>query len=186
MQEIDSAQEFPPPALATREPVDPATISRIEQFLYYEARLLDEHRYDDWLTVLHPDIHYWVPGIQTRYKQDKARYAQNRMAHFDDDLRDLQTRAARHKQPTAWGEDPPTRHNHVVSNIEVQQLVDKTGWLVHSILITIKNRNEDEEDWLSARRKDVVVEADNKLFLKTRYAFLSQSVLLSKNINTFF
>src|SRR5215831_20606633 len=33
----------------------------VEQFLYREARLLDERRLDDWLGLLADDLHYWMP-----------------------------------------------------------------------------------------------------------------------------
>jgi 3-phenylpropionate/cinnamic acid dioxygenase small subunit len=33
----------------------------IEAFLYLEARLADESRYDEWEALLTDDMHYWVP-----------------------------------------------------------------------------------------------------------------------------
>ena len=35
----------------------------IEQFLFREARLLDESDYSSWLTLIAPEIHYWMPVI---------------------------------------------------------------------------------------------------------------------------
>ena len=39
------------------------TIDReqVEQFLYREADLMDEHRYDEWLALWTDDALYWVP-----------------------------------------------------------------------------------------------------------------------------
>ena len=34
---------------------------RFLQFVRHEARLLDEARWDEWLTLFAPDGHYWVP-----------------------------------------------------------------------------------------------------------------------------
>ena len=34
---------------------------RPEQFLYHEARLLDEQRYEEWLELFSDDATYWVP-----------------------------------------------------------------------------------------------------------------------------
>ena len=34
---------------------------RIENFLYWEAELLDERRYEEWLALLAEDIRYWMP-----------------------------------------------------------------------------------------------------------------------------
>jgi len=33
----------------------------IEDFLYCEADLLDERRYDEWLALLAEDVRYWMP-----------------------------------------------------------------------------------------------------------------------------
>ncbi len=35
---------------------------QIEDFIYREARLMDEHRYDDWLALWTDDAVYWVPS----------------------------------------------------------------------------------------------------------------------------
>jgi 3-phenylpropionate/cinnamic acid dioxygenase small subunit len=36
-------------------------VQEIAEFLYREAELLDERRYDDWLALLSDDIRYWMP-----------------------------------------------------------------------------------------------------------------------------
>ncbi len=33
----------------------------IEEFLYHEAELLDERRYEEWLDLLTEDVRYWMP-----------------------------------------------------------------------------------------------------------------------------
>jgi 3-phenylpropionate/cinnamic acid dioxygenase small subunit len=33
----------------------------IEEFLYHEAELLDERRYEDWLALVAEDVRYWMP-----------------------------------------------------------------------------------------------------------------------------
>ena len=35
---------------------------QIENFLYREARLMDEHAYDEWLALWAEDALYWVPS----------------------------------------------------------------------------------------------------------------------------
>lgn len=37
-------------------------LRRIEQFLYYEARLQDLHAYDDWEALWADDAVYWIPA----------------------------------------------------------------------------------------------------------------------------
>jgi ethylbenzene dioxygenase beta subunit len=158
----------------------------IEQLLYKDARLLDEQRYDDWFELMTEDFTYWVPVPQSRYRRDrKGLYEPGRMAHFDDSLAELKLRASRWKETTAWSEDPPTRHVHYVTNIEVEPAEASSEWLVRSVVISLRNRNEDEENWLGGRREDLVRETPAGLKLARRKVFIAQSVLLAKNFNTF-
>ena len=39
------------------------TDADIEKFLFREARLMDEHRYQEWLTLWASDAVYWVPCL---------------------------------------------------------------------------------------------------------------------------
>lgn len=158
----------------------------IEQFLYREARLLDEQRYDDWFELMADDFHYWMPVPQSRYRRDKkSTYEHGRMAHFDDTLAELKLRASRWKEKTAWSEDPPTRNIHYITNIEIKAAEAAKDWLVRSAAISLRNRNEDEEDWLGGRREDLIRQTSEGLKLVRRSVFITQTVLMSKNFNTF-
>ncbi len=48
-------------------------IREVEQFLYREARLLDERRFHEWLELFADDVRYWMPVRMSRYpKASKA------------------------------------------------------------------------------------------------------------------
>ena len=47
--------------------MDEKLIREVEQFLYREARWLDERRFHEWLELLTEDIHYWMPVRTNRY-----------------------------------------------------------------------------------------------------------------------
>lgn len=44
------------------ESLDLMTLKLVEQFLYREARLQDEHEYDEWEALWTDDAIYWVPA----------------------------------------------------------------------------------------------------------------------------
>lgn len=168
------------------EMVDRDLAYEIERFLYREARLLDEERYEDWLGLLAEDIHYWMPGIQARYRRDgDATISPTRMAHFDDDLDYLRKRVSRFRQKSAWAEDPPTRHFHLVSNVEVLATERPDEWRVHSLVVNVRHRSETDQVQLTARRKDLVRRVGTELRLARRDIFLQQTVLAARNLNTF-
>jgi ethylbenzene dioxygenase beta subunit len=161
-------------------------INDIQQFLYKEARLLDELNYDAWFGLMAEDLHYWMPVPQARYRADReGGISTKRLAHFDDTLDELQVRAARWKETTAWSEDPPTRHCHYVTNIEVEAAELPGEWLVRSLIISLRNRNEDDESWLGGRREDIIRQTPNGFRIAKRSIFITQTVFLAKNLNTF-
>lgn len=167
--------------------VDRDTSHRIEQFLFREARLLDSERWEDWLALMTPDIHYWMPSIENRRRADRlGAYAPGRGAYFDDNHLDLERRVARFLQPSAWAEDPPTRHVHVISNVEAFESQTGGEFVVHSVFVNYRSRGEADNDLLLGRREDLIREVDGELRIARRKVIITQSLLMSKNINTFF
>ncbi len=166
--------------------VDAETQRRVEQFLYREARLLDNERWDDWLALMAEDIHYWMPTMENRRRADKnGSYAVDRGALYNDNLVDLTRRVTRFKQPTAWAEDPATRHAHVVAGIEVYQGEAPGEFIVHSTFVNYRSRVEKDNDLLVGRREDVLRAEGDSFRLARRKIIITQSVLMAKNLNTF-
>lgn len=91
----------------------------VEQFLYHEARLLDERKFDDWLALLTDDVHYWMPIRRTTTVReiDDEFTKPGAMAFFDDDKKYLEIRV---KKNGGWQcmvrrspfEDPSLRHQY--------------------------------------------------------------------------
>ncbi len=181
------------PALKKPLPPQPSPLPpmqlvfEVQQFLYREARLLDEERYQEWLGLMTGDIHYWMPGIQARYRKDKTpRLDPKRMALFDDDMLNMRRRVTRFLDATAWAEDPPTRSCHTISNVEVELTPRDDEFKVYSTFINCRGRGETEEYWLTGRRTDLLRRAgDGTLRLASREIVMTQSVLLAKNLNVF-
>jgi len=174
-------------AAAEERLVDKDTARRIEQFLFREARLLDSERWENWLALMTDDIHYWMPAIENRRRADKlGAFAPGRGAYFDDNHFDLQRRVARFMQPSAWAEDPPTRHVHVISNVESCHAETRREYRVHSVFVNYRSRGEADNDLLLGRREDILRDTEDGLRIARRKIVITQSLLMSKNINTFF
>jgi benzoate/toluate 1,2-dioxygenase beta subunit len=86
----------------------------ISQFLFHEARLLDEHRWDEWLRLFTPDGLYWVPLVhgQTDHLNHASLFCEDAL------LRSM--RARRLEQARAYSQQPPTRTVHVLGNISLE------------------------------------------------------------------
>jgi len=174
-----------PPAPARPAPLQ--VVFEISQLLHAEARLLDDERFEDWLALFAADLHYWVPGVQSRYRAGGGVTHDSRsMAFFDDTLDELRQRVTKFEQATAWGANPPSRVAHVVSNVEVDLTDRLDEYLVRSIVTLHRCRNEDEIHQTVARRRDLIRHTPQGYRIAKRDVFLLETVLLAKNLDTFF
>jgi benzoate/toluate 1,2-dioxygenase beta subunit len=90
----------------------------ITQFLYHEARLLDEHRWAEWQDLFTPDGLYWVPLVpgQTDHLNHASLFCEDRLQRS--------VRARRLEQARAYSQQPPTRTAHLVGNIALESQDD--------------------------------------------------------------
>ncbi len=172
----------------------------IEQFLYREARLLDERRLHEWLELLTDDIHYWMAGRTNRYPKtskaisilDPGRYVEddltryNEVALLDEDKRSLVQRVARLDTGMAWAEDPPSRTRHLIANIEVEPGDGAQEVRAYSNFVVYRSRAETEQDFYVGARRDVLRRVGGAWKLARRRVILDQNVLLAKNVSIFF
>lgn len=165
----------------------PELMCEIQQALYREARLLDAENYDEWVTMLTEDLHYHMPGIETRYRRDKTDQVGDlkRMAYYNDSLDDLNKRLRRLKTGTAWSEDPATRYVHLIGNVEVEYTPNPQEYTVYSTFLAYRCRNERDQDTLYGNREDLWRRTPEGLKLAKRLIVLKQNVLLSKNLNIY-
>jgi 3-phenylpropionate/cinnamic acid dioxygenase small subunit len=88
---------------------------QVEYFIYHEADLMDEHRYDEWLALWSDDALYWVPS-----GKDDIDPQREISLIYDDRIR-LQVRINRLKSGFAHAQEPKSRMRRVVSNIVMHE-----------------------------------------------------------------
>jgi 3-phenylpropionate/cinnamic acid dioxygenase small subunit len=88
---------------------------RVENFLYREARLMDENAYAEWLALWADDALYWVPATA-----DDIDPATHVSTIYDDRAR-LEARIKRLSSGYAFSQDPKSRMRRVISNIEIEE-----------------------------------------------------------------
>ncbi len=159
----------------------------VQQFLYYEASLLDERRLEDWLALCTDDIHYWMPIRRTTTaKEIENEFTKpGGMAYFDDDKPTLGLRVQRLQVGRAWAEDPPSRTRHTVSNVRIVA-VDSNEITVALNFQLYRTRLNSEEDMWIGRREDVLRREGGALRLARRYIYLDQTVILAQNMSNLF
>jgi 3-phenylpropionate/cinnamic acid dioxygenase small subunit len=88
---------------------------QIENFLYREARLMDEHAYDEWLALWTDDALYWVPSNQNDIDPMRE------VSIIYDNRARLGDRIVRLKSGAAYAQDPKSRMRRVISNVEIEE-----------------------------------------------------------------
>ena|SRR5580765_1459861 len=119
-----------------------------EQFLYHEARLLDEQRFEEWLALFADDATYWVPLEQGQKDPQQT----SSLIYDDRTLLELRVMQMRH--PRAHARAPLPRTVHQVSNVVARDLV------VSSNLTVVEFRNEKQRLWAGLVEHRLVRNAD--------------------------
>jgi len=85
----------------------------VEQFLYREARLCDEHRFTEWESLWADDAIYWVPA-----NGDDIDPTRQVSVLFDNRSR-IATRIRQLESGKRHAQSPPSRLARLVGNVEV-------------------------------------------------------------------
>jgi 3-phenylpropionate/cinnamic acid dioxygenase small subunit len=103
--------------------------SEAEDFLYREARLLDERQYSRWLEMFSPDGTYWIPA--NHEQTDPAR----EISLVFDDARRLRDRIARLGSGLAHAQNPPSRTKRLISNVEIDETDAETTMVISAFIL---------------------------------------------------
>lgn len=96
----------------------------VERFLFRQAEILDDRRWDEWLALFTEDGRYWMPTHEAQQVGDGVPNI------FWEDIDLMTVRIGRNTHPHAWSQSPPNRLSHVVSNVIVKSEDPDTGNLV--------------------------------------------------------
>lgn len=92
--------------------------AEVEDFLYREARLLDDRQWDEWLALYSPQVEYWMPAwddddqlVEDPQQHISLIYYPNRDG--------LEDRVFRIKTERSGASMPEPRTSHNISNVEI-------------------------------------------------------------------
>ncbi|WP_349975848.1 3-phenylpropionate/cinnamic acid dioxygenase subunit beta [Pseudomonas sp. WHRI 8519] len=166
----------------------------IASFFYYEADLMDERRYNEWLDLLHEDIKYFMPMRRNvkfgQHAEKENTKLGSDISWFDEGKWTLTKRVEQILTGVHYAEEPLSRISHLITNVRVlEQSKDENG------LRTVKtscrfmvylNRVEYEVNTMVGKRYDTLVETEDGWRVLEREIILDQNVLLVKNLTAFF
>ena len=160
----------------------------IEDFLYREAELLDERRYEDWLALIADDIRYWMPmrrNVKVGETEREFTRADHDINWFDEGRETLDRRVRQIMTGIHWAEEPVSRITHIVSNVQLFEVTPSIeearrgrGQMPLSDLPQ-PGRDRDRHPRRQARRPSASCRRDWQI--ARRKIILDQNVLLTKN-----
>lgn len=156
-----------------------------EQWLYREAKLLDDIDFDGWFNLLHPEILYQMPVRVNKEGMERPDYSTDMYAFYDD-IELLKMRVERLKTDYAWAETPPSRTRRFVSNVRIDEYVPNEKAVIYSYLLIYRSRSTDiHHDLISGERRDEFKYVDGEWKLSNRCFIVDQTTLNTRNLAIF-
>jgi len=112
----------------------------VEEFLFHEARLMDEHRYREWLSLWANDGVYWVPTSYAATDPDKE------VSIIYDDRSKITDRVEYLESGTIRGEKARPFLRRVVGNIQIVQPTQEVAE-VESNFVLVEARDDRQFLW---------------------------------------
>ena len=98
--------------------VEPELQWQVEQFLFYQAELLDTKNWRAYIELFADDGVYWMPARleQTEWLDSASIFAEDR--HL------MSVRMGRITHPNAWSQAPLWETNHVLGGVVIEELTE--------------------------------------------------------------
>lgn len=164
----------------------------VSEFLYREAEHLSDRNYQAWLSMLAEDFTYklFIAGNFSS-RSSKSDYLEGKLdvAWIDEGKDIIGKRVQQLATGQHWAEEPPSRTTRMISNIRIvdaeQASPDRQTVSVRYNFIINRVRNDDEDDYLSGRKLDILECCKGEWTLKSRKIHINQSVLLVGGLGFF-
>ncbi|MGH9064708.1 MAG: aromatic-ring-hydroxylating dioxygenase subunit beta [Acidimicrobiales bacterium] len=161
------------------------TEREISAFLFHEAELLDDRRFEEWLALFAEDATYEVPIRVTRERQAEWELAPNAWI-FNDTKETLAIRIQRLATEYAWAEQPASRTRHFVANVRVTTVASGDHEVRSNLLVYRSRGSSIRVDLFSADRRDTLRRTAQGWLIARRWVALDQSTVDANNISIFF
>jgi p-cumate 2,3-dioxygenase subunit beta len=146
------------------------TRGEIEEFLIYEAALLDEWRLEEWLTLMAPDARYLVPPLDA----PDADY-RDTLFLIADDRRTLASRVRQLLSGTTWAENPRSRTRRLITNVRLLAADNSEARVTASFAVW--RFQHEQSDVYVGRYLNVLVRGPSGLLFRERRAVLDLETL---------
>ena len=154
--------------------VEDSDLKLFEQFVYNEAQLMDEHRYDEWLSLWHVDSLYWLPcnGDDIDPEREVSLIYENHEG--------IKERVMRLKSKFAHTQSPRTRLLRVVSSICLEHVTD-SEICGSSVFVLGAARIAEQETWFG-KTHHTLIRTDDGLKISRKKVFVLNNDMPMQNM----
>ncbi len=145
-------------------------------FIYEEARMLDEGRFSEWLDLWLPDGHYWMP---LDYKQTDPHLVTSLLY---EDMFMLKLRVERLNGARTFSQKPKSRCHHVIQRPFVDEMDEAEGTFVTNTSMHYVETRLDEQFMLALTATHSLKLVDGALRLANKRVDLLNSDAAFGNI----
>ena len=161
----------------------------VQDFLFHEARLLDERAFEEWLDLFTDDVVYWMPARSNPLGSNDLRDGVSRpgdLSLFEETKETLRTRVARLATGLAWAEVPPSRTRHLITNVQVEGEDLELEVRARSNFLVYRTQLEQSQDLFVGVRDDLLRKVSGRWKIARRTILLDEAVLSAANLSVFF
>jgi len=139
-----------------------ADLATLTQFVYEEARLIDEKRFEEWYELFTDDGYYWMP--LTRGQPD----GDNHTSLLYEDKLLLRVRIDRLRNPHSFSQQPPSFCQHVLQAPQLESANrDGAGWVMRTPFVYLESQL-DTQQVLAGISRLHVVQLDGRLRIRLK------------------
>ncbi|HKF97874.1 MAG TPA: aromatic-ring-hydroxylating dioxygenase subunit beta [Steroidobacteraceae bacterium] len=139
-----------------------ADLATLTQFVYDEARLIDEKRFEEWYELFTDDAYYWMP--LTRGQPD----GDNHTSLLYEDKLLLRVRIDRLKNPHSFSQQPPSFCQHVLQAPQLESANrDGAGWVMRTPFLYLESQL-DTQQLLAGISRLHLVQLDGRLRIRLK------------------
>lgn len=160
----------------------------LERFYHYEARLLDNRQYQQWLKLITEDVNYVMPSrvnvqVDNRDRGGEGIISIERELENADSMGcpireenyvHLMLRAERAYKVNSWSENPPARTRRIIGNVELMDVKGSEYQVINNFHLYYA-RPGSENFIYSGQRRDLLLEEDSSYKLKRREIIMDYS-----------
>jgi len=139
-----------------------ADLATLTQFVYDEARLIDEKRFEEWYELFTDDAYYWMP--LTRGQPD----GDNHTSLLYEDKLLLRVRIERLRNPHSFSQQQPSFCQHVLQAPQLESANrDGAGWVMRTPFLYLESQL-DTQQLLAGISRLHLVQLDGRLRIRLK------------------